>query len=234
MYTYLWINFFTIIIPFLWSFENKIQFYKKWKALFPALIGTALFFIVWDMLFTYWGIWGFNDRYLSGLEIINLPLGEWLFFITIPYACVFTYEALKYLVRKDYFGSYQRIITWILIIFLGAVALFNMDRTYTSTTFLFLTIFLLMHIFWFKSTYLGRFYFSYIILLIPFFIVNGILTGSWIEEEVVWYNNNENLGIRLGTIPVEDIFYGMLLILINVTIFEKLQERFFKKQTIAK
>ncbi len=72
---------------------------------------------------------------------------------------------------------------------------------------------------------MSRFYFSYLIILIPFFIVNGILTGSFIEGEVVWYNNAENLGIRLGTIPFEDVFYGMLMLLINIAFFEWLKRR---------
>jgi lycopene cyclase domain-containing protein len=56
--------------------------------------------------------------------------------------------------------------------------------------------------------------------LIPFFIVNGILTGSGLKQPVVWYNNAENIGIRLFTIPVEDIAYGLELILANIFFFE--------------
>jgi len=70
---------------------------------------------------------------------------------------------------------------------------------------------------------LPRFYESYIIALLPFFLKNGILTGSFLESQVVWYNNEENLGMRLGTIPFEDVFYGMLLILGIVYFYEKFE-----------
>jgi hypothetical protein len=66
----------------------------------------------------------------------------------------------------------------------------------------------------------------YPILLIPFFIVNGILTGSGLPQPIVWYNNAENIGIQLWTIPVEDIFYGFELMLINVYLYEMLKLTF--------
>jgi lycopene cyclase domain-containing protein len=73
--------------------------------------------------------------------------------------------------------------------------------------------------------FMGRFYFAFVVLLIPFFLINGILTGSFIAEPVVMYNNEENLGIRLGTIPLEDVVYGLLMLLLPITIWEKLEER---------
>jgi lycopene cyclase domain-containing protein len=184
------------------------------------MIITLLFFVLWDVVFTFYGVWGFNPRYLTGIEIINLPLEEWLFFITIPYACVFTYDTLNYLIRKDYFSKYSRNFSIFLITLLLTIALANYERLYTSVTFGLTAIFLFIHVFILKSDFLGRFYFAYSIILIPFFIVNGILTGSFIPEEVVWYDNTLNLGIRIITIPIEDSVYGMLLILMNISFYE--------------
>jgi lycopene cyclase domain-containing protein len=166
------------------------------------------------------GVWGFNPRYVTGIKIVNLPLEEWLFFIAIPYACVFTYVSLKYIFRKDYFGKYAKQISLAFVLGLSIVAIFNYYRIYTSVTFALTAIFILLHLYVFKSDYLGRFYFTYMFILIPFFIVNGLLTGSFIPEEVVFYDDTQNLGIRLFTIPIEDSVYGLLLILMNVTFYE--------------
>lgn len=233
MYTYLLINLFSILIPFVASFDKRLDFYKQWRFLFPAIFITLAFFIIWDIYFTHLGVWGFNEKYLTGIDIVNLPLEEWLFFIAIPYACLFTYDALNYLIKKDYFKNYAKIISWVLIVVLLTVGLLNLDRLYTSVTFILTAIFLLFHLYVFKSKYLGRFYFSYMIILIPFLIVNGILTGSFINEQVVWYDNSQNLGIRIFTIPIEDSVYGLLLILMNVTLLEAFRNKYNKEHLAA-
>jgi len=225
VYTYLLINFFAILIPFIVSFDKRNYFFSRWKYLFPAIAVTGLFFILWDILYTSLGIWGFNPRYLTGIYIFNLPVEEVLFFITIPFATVFTYDTLIYLVKNDYLRKASRTISFTLVTLLFVVAVFNLSKLYTSVTFLLTASFILFHELVIKPTYLGRFYFSFLVLMVPFFIINGILTGSFIEEEVVWYDNSHNLSFRLFTIPVEDLFYGLLLILMNITLFE-----YFKKK----
>lgn len=195
--------------------------------MFPAIAVTGLFFVLWDMLFTSMGIWGFNPRYLTGVYLVNLPVEEILFFITIPFACVFTYDSLNYLVKKDVFGRVSGYISFTLVILLFVIAALNISRLYTSVTFFLAAAFILYHEIVLKSKYLGRFYFAFLFLLIPFFTINGILTGSFIEEQVVWYDDTRNLSIRLFTIPVEDSVYALLLILMNITFFEH-----FKKNGI--
>ncbi len=185
------------------------------------MLFTNVFFLVWDVIFTHMGVWGFNPRYLSGIELFGLPLGEYLFFITVPYACLFIYRTLNYFITKDLLAGYTKHISNFLIGFSFALAAVFYNNWYTLTTFAFLGTFITYLQFSAKVTWLGRFYLAYAVCLLPFFIVNGILTGTGIEEQVVWYNDDENLGKRIGTIPFEDIFYGMLLILMTVFWYER-------------
>jgi lycopene cyclase domain-containing protein len=225
-YLYLTLNIATISIPLLASFYKKAPFYKEWKYVLPSIIVTGLFFCIWDDVFTDLKIWGFNDRYTLGIKLGSLPLEEILFFFCIPYACLFTYFALKHLIEKDYFFLQQELISSTIILLSLIIGIYFSSKLYTTTTFILLGITLALQLLKLKTRYMGRFYFFFLIILIPFFIVNGILTGSFIEEEVVWYNHTENLNIRIGTIPIEDAFYGMLLLLCNVMMYEELKEKF--------
>lgn len=197
-----------------------MRFHRKWKALFPALFITAAFFMVWDSLFTAQGIWGFNQKYLMGIMLHNLPMEEVLFFICIPYCSVFTYEVLNYFIKKDHFEYLARHSATILVYVLVALAIRYHDRAYTFYTSIFTAAFLLLHLKVLQKPYWGRLVLAYTVILVPFFIVNGILTGTGLPEPVVWYNDAENMGIRLLTIPLEDTIYGFLLIGMNITLFE--------------
>lgn len=227
---YFWINLLAISVPLLVTFDKRLKFYRNWKYLFPAMLGTMLIFIPWDVAKTSLGVWGFNPIHLQGIYLFNLPLEEWLFFIAIPYACLFTYHAFEYLIRKDYLATYARPFTGFIILLLLIVAAVNPERWYTFITFVSTAIFLTLHLFVFKSSYLGRFYMMYFATLIPFFIVNGALTGMFTPEPVVWYDDTKNLAIRMGTIPIEDAVYGLFMLLLNTTIYEWLRS---KKPTVA-
>lgn len=221
-YAYLLVNLCSIAIPVAFSFEHRVQFAAKWRSWLPALIVPAIPFLAWDVFFTSQGFWGFNERYLIGINIFNLPLEEILFFFCIPYCCLFSYEVLNYFVKQDVLGIRARHVTTILAYMLVAVAFQYSDRAYTFITSVLLLVFLLVHLTW-KKPYWSRLVFSYVVILVPFFIVNGILTGTGLDEPIVWYNEAEIIGIRLGTIPLEDIFYGFLLIASNITVYERLK-----------
>lgn len=225
-YLYLWVNILSISLPFIFSFHKLNPFYRKWRYVWPAIVLPAVFFVVWDIWFTHMGVWGFNPRYLSGVYLSNLPIEEVLFFICIPYACAFTYESVNILSGRPRISNraadrISEVLTAVLLI----LAVIFIDKWYTSSAFIVAAATIAVNRWWLRSAFMGRFYFAFLFILIPFFIVNGVLTGTGIPEEVVWYNAHEFMGLRMGTIPVEDTFYGMSLLLMNITIYERLQSR---------
>ena len=207
-------------LPLLASVWFKGTFYKAWKSLAVAILIPAIFFTLWDEAFTQLGIWGFNDRYNTGVSIGSLPIEEILFFICIPFACLFTYHAFKNLSDRQLFFSKHELLSYVIVVVLALSGIYYIDKAYTAITFLALSFFLAYLTLKVRARFPGYFYVAFISILLPFFIVNGVLTGSFIEEEVVWYNDTAILGVRLGTIPLEDVFYAMLLLLTNVSIYE--------------
>lgn len=196
----------------------------------PANLIVAIGFLVWDVLFTKEQVWGFNANYLTGVLLYNLPLEEVLFFICIPYACVFTYFALKYLFTYNPLKRFERIITLVLSILFILVGFYFNDRLYTTITFLLTGIYLTTA--FFMKTSMAWIYLTFFTIF-PFFILsNGILTGSLLEAPIVWYNDSENIGLRVLTIPIEDSVYGFLLIALNIQLYEKIKAYKQKKAEV--
>lgn len=218
-YTYLLVDFGCIIFPFLFSFHPRLQFYKYWRSfVWPCLL-TATFFLAWDALFTHWGIWSFNPEYVSGIYLSGMPIEEFLFFICIPYACVFSYHCFKILFRFEQFQRSVRIFYGVLAGILLLIALGNLEKLYTSVTFILTSVFL-FYLVVTNAKLLPAFFFCFLFILVPFVLSNGVLTGSFFGRTVVSYDPAYNLGIRILTIPFEDTFYGMLMLLLNVWGYE--------------
>lgn len=217
-FTYLLVNLACISIPLFASFYPKKPFYREWKSFFKANILAAIIFLIWDYWFTEIGVWGFNNDYVTGIYLGVIPLEEILFFICIPFCCVFSYFAFKFLIKRNPIEKIHHVITYALIGILLFTAIIYYNRLYTSITF-FSTSFYLIYLIT-KKKDLSFHYLSYLFIF-PFFILsNGVLTGSFLVEPIVWYNDLENLGIRLFNIPIEDTIYGLLLILMNIEGYE--------------
>jgi len=219
------LNLGSVAIPLAFSFEKKVSFYKHWQPLFIGMSVMAFLFLVWDVWFTHLGVWEFNPKYVLGPHIFNMPVEEYMFFFCIPYACLFTHEALKYYIPYTVIDNHGKLIGLPVAIILIITGIVKYDHIYTAITFLSLGWFLIYLIIK-KSASLGRFFFTYLITLIPFLLVNGYLTSM----PVLIYNDAENLGIRIGTIPLDDFFYWMLLLLGNVVLFEKFKIKVIKKE----
>jgi lycopene cyclase domain-containing protein len=215
-YYYLLINIATVFFPIVLSFDKNVSFFSKWKYIFPGLVVSGLLYLLWDYLFTINNVWSFNQDYILGVTFFELPLEEILFFITVPFACIFIYECLICYFNYNIPKRLYQIITAVLIILSLVLGAVYSDRLYSLINFVTLAVILLYTIFKKPKLNMGKFYIAYAVSLIPFYIVNGILTAI----PIVMYNNAENMNFRVGTIPFEDHFYSMSLILLNLLFFE--------------
>ena len=223
---YLLLNLGSLSVPFLYSFHPRLQLHKRFLWIFVSIVLTMVIFIPWDVIFTIHEIWGFNDTYFLGAKVFSLPIEEWLFFICIPFACVFThYALLLYFPNLKLNKTTTKAISIGLITLLFILAVINYDKWYTVINFS-LAIPITVLVYKYNTKLLQHFFLTFLVMLIPFFIVNGILTGSFITDQVVWYNNAENLGIRMGTIPVEDSIYAFTMILCNLFLTEVFVKKF--------
>lgn len=206
----------SISIPFLLSFDKKLQFYKQWKYLMPSIILIALFYIVGDIYFTKIEVWGFNREYLSGAFLFKLPIEEWLFFIAIPYASIFLHDVLHvYFPSFKLSNNISRRISIFLFVIALLILLLNLDKAYTVYIMIVFLVVILVSYFD-KSNTISRFYCTFLIILIPFVLVNGALTGAFTSDPVVWYDYTENLNLRFITIPIEDFVYAFTMLLLAI------------------
>ena len=221
--TYLLINLGVILFPLMLSFDKKVHFFSKWKFVLPAILITGVVFLIWDLLFTKLNVWSFNSDYIIGVKLFGLPLEEIMFFLTVPYACIFIYECLNAYFPTDKLQRYSLALSNLFLGVCIAFLFFGYNRWYTVINFGFLCL-VIGYVEYVNSKlrFMYKFYRAYLVALIPFYIVNGFLTAI----PVVMYNDAENIGVRVGTIPLEDHFYLMALLLMNVYLYE-----FFKNKS---
>lgn len=216
-FTYLLLDTLTIIGPLALSFDKKVNFASRIKPILVSISITSLLYLLWDIWFTKVGVWKFNYFWLIGPKLFSLPLEEYLFFLVVPYACLFIYDCIRIyfpsIDKPKIYSTIWKVLTGIFFL----IALFNTHRLYTLVTFglLVITLIYLQLKFSQFEKFQTPLLISWIVSIIPMFIVNGYLTGL----PILIYNNTENLGIRIGTIPVEDFFYNLLYMIWMIAIY---------------
>ncbi len=227
-YLYLAINIFAVIIPFFLSLRKDVRFFNNWQKLLNVYTYVALPFILWDVWATGEGHWSFNPDYIVGPRIAGLPLEEILFFFTIPFSCLFIFQVLnerKNLLKNIFEKvaiklnkTYLKLISLLAAGILIVSALLTPTLSYTFVVLLTSAFTLLVLAFARLDQRFFRVYIIYIVIVFFLFLtVNSVLTAI----PVVSYSEIHTLGVRIGTIPVEDFFYNFSLLTSAAIVFYK-------------
>lgn len=223
-YTYSAILFFTVIICFIASYDKRIYFNRHFGEFLKSAIIVAIPFIAWDIWFTAKGVWWFNTDYTLGIVLAGLPIEEWLFFICIPFSCIFTYFCFEKFFRLGWLSGFNNLIVFISVVICSVMALLHYVKIYTLITAIAtLTTLIYLH-FIVRAEWIGKASLVFTVLMLGFLPVNGVLTGTGLESPIVNYNPRDFLGVRILTIPIEDAVYGytqFLLVLYFFKLFKK-------------
>lgn len=216
MFTYLFIDIIIIFFPLIFSFEQKLKFYRNLRNVLVSIIVVGIPLVIWDYFATKIGVWSFNNIYTTGVKLISLPLEEILFFIVVPYSMIFLWETFNFYFKSKTINISKNIFAIFASISI-IISLININHNYTFTVFLYLSIV-------FAISYFIRFnlfnsistiYFLFL-SFVPFLIVNYFLTSI----PIVIYNPAEFSNIRIYTIPLEDFFYSFLLVYSYILVYE--------------
>lgn len=221
-FTYFFLLLLYLIIPVLLRLRKKISFAAGLKNMLPAVAFSTAIFGMWDIRFTELGIWSFNPDYMPGVEIAHVPLEEWISFIIIPLSAFYIYEWLKLHIGTFAKANLFVVVSLVVFAATAAGAFVFRTRMFSFFTFFLTAIYLGYTVFRnrFKQHY-TRFYLAFFITLLPFLLVSFIQNNL----PVVVYNEAHVTGFGLPGVPVEKIVYLFLMLLINTTVFEYLNER---------
>ena len=152
------------------------------------------------------GVLGFSPKHHVDALFAGLPLEEILFFYVIPFCSLFSYFVLKNSISIKPLKISVKIYMIVGFAFLMLSYLF-VDKAYTLSVCIFMAI-ILFTLAYNPQQWFSIFILSFILISLgPFLLVNGVLTGMLDSvSPPVWYNEAENLGIRIMTIPIEDFF----------------------------
>ncbi len=210
----------SFIIPFIFSFEKKIFFISKFNKVLTTIFIVSTIYIIWDIIFTSRGIWSFSEKETIGLNFINIPVEELLFFVIVPYCLLFIYEVINFYSVDDQLRINKAYLYIISIILLFSGIMFY-EKVYTFVQFIFTSLVLSMiALKWLTIVSTKNFLFYLIISFIPFLIVNYFLTSI----PIVIYNENEIIGLRIVTIPVEDFLYQLSYSLLIALVYKLIQK----------
>ncbi|HEX9971915.1 MAG TPA: lycopene cyclase domain-containing protein [bacterium] len=218
---YLIFNLIVISGPLSLSFDRKVHFVDKWNNVFKAILISLAVFVIWDSIVTG-RHWWFNDIYTLGFKLLKLPIEEWLFFITIPYASLFIWEVFAAYFKNRELKRLQIIRS---ILYFGipvGIGLFILGKEYTGLVLIALGLVALLD--WKLKTkmFIQLRTIQYLaISALAMLIFNGYLT--W--RPVLLYSEAFQLNVRIFTIPIEDFGYGYALILLCTILYEYFKRR---------
>lgn len=220
-YTFLILNFFIVLIPFALMLDRKVKNTADIKnTLLPSLIVMFVFSEV-AVFLTGLKAWNFNQIYLVGSSYRGLPLEAYLFLFSFSFAGLGIYNYLNIKFPKNELQKYSLTFSNLMMGICIAFLFFGYTKWYTAITFAFLILLLFGVEYINKLRFMYKFYRAFVVMLIPFYIIYGIICNL----PIIVYDIKQNIRFSLFKIPFENYFFMMATLLLGVYLMETLKSR---------
>ena len=214
---YLLFNCIVLLGPVISQFNREIKRISQWRLKLYTNGIVAIPFVIWDVLVTG-AHWRFNEAYTLDFRLLGLPIAEWLFFITVPFACLLVWETLPHAKLSTQLTPLRHVRTVLYAALPIGLWVFSTGRQYTGLVICCFGLVALTDTL-LKTGLLGqpKTYLYLAIVAVLILVFNGYLTA----RPVVLYGEVYQSGYRMLTIPIEDFGYGFTLVLFNAMFYEK-------------
>jgi len=203
--------------------RGPMFFAHRWTRALTALTVGGAPWVVWDIAVADHH-WWFAPEHTLGPALLGLPLEEWGFFLVVPFACLYTWEILVTGPSQPPRPELRPVgpLLAVGLVLIGVAVGLTTPWAYTALSLgcmgvaAGVDVALGTHLLRRPATW------AYLGLVAAFTLVfNNFLTG----RPIVLYDPTYQIDLRLITMPVEDLGFGLGLMLTVTSVYEWLGQR---------
>lgn len=200
------------------------------KPALRAIAVAAVPFIIWDAAVVD-RHWWFNPGHVLPWRAFGLPVEELIFFFAVPLACLVFWElSLKGAVARPSPRLRWAFLLWLALALPGAWA-WSTGREYTALVLWALSAAAAVD--WALGTAVLAMPRGWALVAATLgftTLFNGYLTA----RPVVLYDEAYQVPLRVGTIPIEDYGFGLALVLLSTSLYQRQRARRFEPSLVGR
>ena len=186
---------------------------KDWKAALYSVLFTGIFSLGINVAFVRFKLIHYDFNQDAGFELSGVPLAAVLLCFTLPMACIAIYNALNQRYPENSLDRYTLAFSNVLLGLCVAFIFFAYTMAYSVIAFFMLFMILLFMEYRNKLRFMYRFYRTYGLLALSYFLVSlvlGTINGAA-------YHVGHTVKFTLAGVPFEN--YALLFIIVLFTIY---------------
>ncbi|AEB95143.1 lycopene cyclase domain-containing protein [Metallosphaera cuprina] len=192
---------------------------RDYVALMKSIALVSPIYLIWDYFATLYHSWSFNENYVLGVYVTDLPIEEVMFFFVTPFATLMIYDFVTRFEDREI--RFVPKVALSLSLTSLILALVTARLSYTSIDLIYLSFSLLITFVLDRRMLSSLNFWRFIGLsYVPFLVFDYLLTSLPIVEYGRSITN-----VRVLTIPIEDFVYSFSMLTFYTLFYRRFKRR---------